>query len=65
MLRVHKNTSTGEVEVASQVFSVLDMRSEAGTKLFPHISKNNFMYVVTDALYRTCKILYNAYLPFW
>lgn len=60
LVAVTKDATTGEPQVASKVFLLLD---EGRLTLFPRDSCFNFAYVIVDPLRRHVNVLYNAMIP--
>merc|ERR1712070_1181539 len=62
LLTVRRNDS-GDVEVASLVYEVLDLQQ--GGVVFPKESPLNFFYVIHDPLTRHVRCWYFGYRPVW
>lgn len=64
---MQKNASTGKVEVASAVYRVRVVETDAGCSLFPAgaAPRNTFCYVAVDPLRHLCKVWFHVFFPFW
>mmetsp|Transcript_33877 Transcript_33877/g.107571 ORF Transcript_33877/g.107571 Transcript_33877/m.107571 type:complete len:220 (-) Transcript_33877:16-675(-) len=65
LMAVHKNPSSGEIEVASSALRVEGVESE-GWQLFPTAHHpQNFCYVGMDPVRRQCTVIYHAFVSSW
>mmetsp|Transcript_5679 Transcript_5679/g.12356 ORF Transcript_5679/g.12356 Transcript_5679/m.12356 type:complete len:259 (-) Transcript_5679:155-931(-) len=62
LLAVQKDPASGQLQVRSLVFNVMDATGSSA-KLFPRNSAHNFCYISIDPLQRHVKAWYNAWFP--